>query len=118
MVQLEINEYFARHPEMMLGRMGMESGQYGAAPALIGNLEPGDLERAVSLLPAAVYKTRDSQAPASRLRTEQVPAVGAVKEGGLADRDGQIVVRRGDEFEPLDAPGFGSRKDSRNASGP
>ena len=61
MVQCEINEYFARHPEMMLGRMGMESGQYGMAPALIGNLEPGDLERAVSLLPAAVYKSRDSQ---------------------------------------------------------
>src|ERR1022692_2693178 len=36
---MEINEYFARHPEMMLGRMGMESGQFGAAPALIGSLE-------------------------------------------------------------------------------
>ena len=63
---VEINEYFARHPEMMLGRMGMESGQYGMAPALIGNLEPGSLERAVSLLPAAVYKARDSHSPASR----------------------------------------------------
>jgi hypothetical protein len=35
---VEINEYFARHPEMMLGRMGMESGQYGMAPELFGNL--------------------------------------------------------------------------------
>ena len=101
---MEINEYFARHPEMMLGRMGMESGQYGMAPALIGNLEPGSLERAVSLLPAAVYKARDSHSPTSRLRTEQVPAAGAVKEGGLAERDGQIVVRRGDVFEPLTIP--------------
>jgi len=42
---LQINEYFARHPEMMLGRMGMESGQYGMAPALIGSLEPGVLEK-------------------------------------------------------------------------
>ena len=39
--------------------MGMESRQYGAAPALIGTLEPGDLEKAVSLLPAAVYKNRE-----------------------------------------------------------
>ena len=101
---VEINEFFARHPEMMLGRMGMESGQYGMAPALIGNLEPGSLERAVSLLPAAVYKARDSRSPTSRLRTEQVPAAGAVKEGGLAERDGQIVVRRGDVFEPLTIP--------------
>ncbi len=101
---VEINEYFARHPEMMLGRMGMESGQYGMAPALIGNLEPGSLERAVSLLPAAVYKARDSHSPTSRLRTEQVPAAGAVKEGGLAERDGRIIVRRGDVFEPLTIP--------------
>ena len=35
--KLQINEYFVRHPEMMLGRMGLESAQYGAAPALIGS---------------------------------------------------------------------------------
>jgi N12 class adenine-specific DNA methylase len=99
---MEINEYFARHPEMMLGRMGMESGQYGAAPALIGSLEPGDLAAALSFLPAAVYRTRGSHRPVLRARpAEQVPALGEVKEGGLADRDGQIVVRRGDAFEPL-----------------
>src|ERR1019366_5899589 len=32
------------------------------------------------------------------VRPEQVPEVGEVKEGGLADRNGQIVVRRGDAF--------------------
>jgi N12 class adenine-specific DNA methylase len=101
---VEINEYFARHPEMMLGRMGMESGQYGAAPALIGNLEPGALENAVSLLPSAVYKGRDGQSPVLSASSEQVPAAGAVKEGGLAERDGQIVVRRGNDFEPLTLP--------------
>ena len=31
---------FRSAPEMMLGRMGLESAQYGAAPALIGSLEP------------------------------------------------------------------------------
>ncbi len=98
---LQINEYFGRHPEMMLGRMGMESAQYGVAPALIGSLEPGDLEKAVSLLPAAVYRSRDSQGPALRFDPEQVPAAGAMKEGGFAERDGQIVVRRGDAFQPL-----------------
>ena len=101
---IAINEYFARHPEMMLGRMEMESRQYGAAPALIGNLEPATLEAAISLLPAAVYESRDSQAPALHVTSEQVPAAGAVKEGGLADRDGQIVVRRGDTFEALALP--------------
>ena len=101
---VQVNEYFARHPEMMLGRMGMESGQFGAAPALIGSLEPGALEKAVSLLAPAVYESRDNQRPALRLDSGQVPAAGAVREGGLADRDGHIVVRRGDTFEPLTLP--------------
>jgi N12 class adenine-specific DNA methylase len=104
---VEINEYFARHPEMMLGRMGMESGQYGMAPELIGNLEPGGLAKAVSFLPAAVYKVRDSHGPVLRGHSDQVPALGEVKEGGLADRDGQIVVRRGNAFEPVTLPASG-----------
>ena len=81
--------------------MGMESGQYGMAPALIGNLEPGAFERAVSLLPAAVYKNGDRDTPALGGGPDQVPAVGEVKEGGLAELDGQIVVRRGNSFEPV-----------------
>jgi N12 class adenine-specific DNA methylase len=101
---VHINEYFAHHPEMMLGRMGMESRQYGATPALIGNLDRGALEKAISLLPNDVYKSRDRQGPVLRASSEQVPAAGAVKEGGLADRDSQIVVRRGDAFEPLTLP--------------
>ena len=102
--RVEINEYFARHPEMMLGRMGMESGQYGMAPALVGSLEPGALERAISLLPATVCKNRDSQAHVFGAGPDQVPAVGEVKEGGLAERDGQLVVRRGNTFEPVTLP--------------
>jgi N12 class adenine-specific DNA methylase len=102
--QVEINQYFARHPEMMLGRMGMESGQYGMAPALIGNLEPGALQKAFSLLPAAVYKNRDSEAHVLGAGPDQVPAVGEVKEGGLAERHGQLVVRRGHTFEPVTLP--------------
>ena len=102
--QLDINEYFARHPEMMLGHMGMESGQYGTSPALIGSLEPSDLAKAVSRLPSGIYKVRDSHGPVMRGQADQVPALGEVKEGGLADRDGRIVVRRGDTFEPLNLP--------------
>jgi N12 class adenine-specific DNA methylase len=99
--QIEINEYFARNPEMMLGRMGMESAQYGTAPALIGSFEPSDLAKAVSRLPSGIYKVRASHGPVMRGQADQVPALGEVKEGGLADRDGRIVVRRGDAFEPL-----------------
>lgn len=101
---LHVNEYFARHRENMLGRMRLASGQYGDAPALIGTLQPGDLETAVSLLPAGVYKNRESQGPFLRPDSDQVPAAGAVKEGGLADHNGHIVVRRGGVFEPRVLP--------------
>src|ERR1017187_3234585 len=100
----EINEYFARNPEMMLGRMGMESGQHGPVPALVGSLEPSDLAKAVSRLPSDVYKVRDSHGPVMRGQADQVPVLGEVKEGGLVDRDGRIVVRRGGTFEPLLLP--------------
>ena len=49
-------------------------------------------------------RTGDGHESALRASLEQIPALGAVKEGGLADRDGQIVVRRGDAFEPLTLP--------------
>lgn len=98
---MHINEYFARHPEMMLGRMGLESGQYGMTPALIGRIDPAALDRAVASLPAGVYTSRETRGANLQLDSEQVPAAGAVKEGGLAERDGQIVVRRGGAFEPL-----------------
>jgi N12 class adenine-specific DNA methylase len=100
-----INEYFARHPEMMLGRMGMESRQYGAVPALIGTLEPGALERAVSHLPAGVYKNGEQKGRVVSDISEQVPAAAEIKEGGLAEVDGQIVIRRGETFQPLAVPG-------------
>ena len=84
--------------------MGLESAQYGAVPALIGSLDPEILDKAVSRLPASVYSIADRQAPTYASGEDQIPAVGAVKEGGLADRDGQIVVRCGSEFKPLTLP--------------
>jgi len=86
---IAVNEYLVRHPEMMLGRMGLESGQYGRAPALIGTLQPGDLKMAVSLLPTSIYKGRNGRAPLLPSGPEQVPAAGAVKEAHL-----QIVMAR------------------------
>jgi N12 class adenine-specific DNA methylase len=102
--QIEVNEYFARHPEMMLGRMEIGHGQYGLVPELIGALNATILGEAISRLPGNVYRDRQTPGPVLRTGLEQVPAVGAVKEGGLADRDGQIVVRHGDVFEPLALP--------------
>ena len=74
-------------------------------------------QRRFHVFPPAYIRSRDSHGPVMRGQADQVPAVGEVKEGGLADRDGRIVVRRGDTFEPLTLPSSVSRENSRNASG-
>jgi len=99
-----VNEYFARRPEMMLGRMGIDSRHFENAVGLIGTLRLGDLEQAVSRLSANVYKNREMAGTFMQPDSDQVPAAGAVKEGGLADRDGQIVVCQGGVLQPLAVP--------------
>ncbi len=54
---IEINEYFARHPEMMLGRMEVGHGQYGLVPELIGSLEATILEEPSHVFPATFFGT-------------------------------------------------------------
>ena len=88
----------------MLGRMEIGHGRYGLVPELIGTLDATILNEAISRLPGNVYRNRESLGPVVRTGLEQVPAVGAVKEGGLAEHDGQIVIRHGDIFEPLALP--------------
>src|SRR5262249_44386756 len=72
--------------------------------------EAETLAKAVSRLPVSVYSIADRRPANHASGEDQIPAVGTVKEGGLADRDGQIVVRRGSEFRPLDIPGATSAR--------
>ena len=93
---IEINEYFVQHPEMMLGRMEVDVGQYGApSPTLAGNLDLRALAEAVERLPAGVYEEREQTRHSRLLTADQVPDATVVKEGGFTERNGQIAVRRG-----------------------
>jgi len=99
---IHVNEYFSRHPEMMLGQMRLEHGMYrGGEPSLVGELSQANLGRAIGALPAAVYVARDAGA---RARAEIAPAeateLGAIKEGAFYDRDGVIVARNGNRLDP------------------
>ena len=54
---IEVNEYYARHPEMMLGMMKLEGTMYrGAEPTLSGTLTPELLTPAVRALPEAMQR--------------------------------------------------------------
>ncbi len=94
-----VNEYFARHPDMMLGKMKLEGTMYrGAEPTLEGQLTTALLAHAVNALPKGAYVPKDEGRgpPAAVLDAE---AFTGVKDGAYAERDGAIVIRNGNRFE-------------------
>ena len=57
---IEVNEYYARHPHMMLGTMKLEGTMYrGAEPTCEGQLTPEVLAHAIKTLPAGAYIPKD-----------------------------------------------------------
>jgi N12 class adenine-specific DNA methylase len=97
---MEVNEYYSRHPEMMLGEMKLEGSMYrGAEPTLVGELTPELLSRAVEYLPEGVYTPRgEARGPPPAVLDSE--ALSGIKDGAFAERDGEIVVRNGNNFEP------------------
>lgn len=100
-----VNEYFARHPGMMLGQMRLEGGLYGKAePSLEGEFSEERLAAALSKLPADVFAPRQEPTRAAEAPALPVTDVEAVKDGAYALRDGVLVMRSGDRLEPLKLP--------------
>jgi N-6 DNA Methylase len=104
--QVLVNEYFARNRDMMLGEMRLEHGMYQSdEPTLVGELTHARLARAVESLPASIYVERHDRAVAQADMAPSEPtALGTVKEGAFAERDGIIVVRNGNRLEPASLP--------------
>jgi N12 class adenine-specific DNA methylase len=102
---IEVNEYFAHHPEMMLGTMRLEGTMYrGAEPTLTGMLTPELLTQAISALPKGAYVPKDEGRgpPAAVLGAE---AFTGIKDGAYAVHDGAIAIRSGNRFEPTQLSG-------------
>lgn len=98
---IEVNEYYVKHPEMMLGKMARSGTMYaGGQQALEGTLTPEKLAEAVNRLPENIVTER-GQAKGVQFTESEIPAAGTVKEGGYTVHEGKVVVRRGDVFEPL-----------------
>jgi len=97
---IPVNEYYARHPEMMLGEMKLDGSMYrGSEPTLEGDLTPELLKRAVEFLPEGAYIPRDEARgpPPAIFDTD---AFTGIKDGAFAERGGEIVIRNGNSFEP------------------
>jgi N12 class adenine-specific DNA methylase len=101
---IEVNEYFAHHPEMMLGKMKLDGTMYrGAEPTLAGELTPELLKRAVTSLPEGAFIPKDKGRAPPRTIVE-AESFSGVKDGAFAERDGQIFIRSGNKFEPASLP--------------
>jgi N12 class adenine-specific DNA methylase len=106
--EIAVNEYFARHPEMMLGEMRLEGALYRERePTLAGELSPERLAQAVASLPEGIWARNTGPD-----RARPPPETGAladinraeVKDGAYAVRDGLLAIRRGAVFEPAKVP--------------
>jgi len=104
---ISVNEYFARHPEMMLGEMRLEGSMYSdKEPTLAGELSPALLDRAVSSLPEGILSGMErGRAPPPENAGPESGDGAEVKDGAYAVRDGLLMVRRGSEFESAKVPG-------------
>jgi N12 class adenine-specific DNA methylase len=102
---LAVNEYYARHPEMMLGQMKLAGTMYRRAePTLEGELTPDLLRRAVEALPEGAYIPRDeARGPPPAL--PDANSFTGIKDGAYAERDGALVIRNGNSFEATSLSG-------------
>ncbi len=101
--EITLNEYYVRHPEMMLGEMKLIRGMYrDKEPTLAGELTPGKLQEALKALPEGVYLPRDlgRSPPPSPLMAPPEAFIG-VKDGAYAEVDGNIMRRTGGTFESV-----------------
>jgi len=107
---VSVNEYFARHPEMMLGQMRLEGSQYrDREPTLAGELSAELLKQAISKLPQGICASRNTGPDRARPPPESGDLAETegtdVKDGAYAIRDGLLAIRRGPVFETAKVPG-------------
>ena len=100
-----LNEFFAAHPEMMLGKMRLARGMYrDGEPVLVP--DGRDLEKAlaqaVEQLPQNIYQAENQQVTA-RVSDVNIPAPDYIKPNAFCvHEDGRVCIREDDKLRPLD----------------
>jgi N12 class adenine-specific DNA methylase len=99
-----VNEYFARHPERILGELVLaENGQYRKCePVVVGALTAEILAKATSHFPTGSFLPREAQ---EQLPTPEPIDWTGIKDGGLFESDGRIWRRTGTSSEVISAAG-------------
>ena len=97
---ITVNEYFAAHPEQMLGEMQLAGRMYRRAePTLVGNGRnlADQLREAIQRLPEGIYRSIERTAPAAGA-VLTIPASDAVKPNAFTLQNGQLAQRQGDQL--------------------
>ena len=92
--KVKVNEYYARHPEMMLGQMGLKGSQYrGNEQALTsdGRDLPAAIAEAIKALPAGVYSHSTTTVGTKKQDGQLVSNFGH-RIGCYAVKDGELFM--------------------------
>ena len=101
---IPLNEYFAAHPEMMLGEMRLEGRMYARTePTLVGNGVPlmERLAQAIALLPRDVFRPQRTAVQRPTL-DQTFPAPDHIKPNAYTLVNDQVGIREDDHIRVLD----------------
>ena len=102
-----INQYFAQHPEMVLGEITTESTQYGKQETTVKPIEGADLARqlkeAVSNIHATITEPEISDDELD-VQEEPIPADPSVKNFSFTNVNGQIYYRENSFMNKVELP--------------
>ena len=102
-----INQYFAQHPEMVLGEITTESTQYGKQETTVKPIEGIDLaqqlKEAVSNIHATITEPEISDDELD-VQEEPIPADPSVKNFSFTNVDGQIYYRENSFMNKVELP--------------
>ena len=102
-----INQYFAQHPEMVLGEITTESTQYGKQETTVKPIEGADLAQqlreAVSNIHATITEPEISDDELD-VQEKPIPADPSVKNFSFTNVDGQIYYRENSFMNKVELP--------------
>jgi N12 class adenine-specific DNA methylase/2'-5' RNA ligase len=101
--KIYVNEYFVKHPEMMLGEMTLQGSMYRSGEPTLEGPPPtqAQLEDALRRLPANSISTWQPVGEVQPTKREDQLAPEHIKDGAFTIHDGQLVSRQGSYFEPV-----------------
>ena len=103
-----INEYFVKHPEMVLGELSTESTQYGKQEVTVKPIEGADLavqlKEAIRHLNASIEEVELSDSDLDEEVDTSVPADPSVKNFSFANMDGNVYYRENSRMHKMDLP--------------